>query len=65
MKQWFRIFFKEYKVTEKMKASAAIEIEAINFSVVTTKAFKMGRKKGMRIAMIAEIIQPTGLPTSF
>lgn len=53
----YRVFFKKYEVTERMKSSGTIEFEAKNISKALIKAEKMGKKKRMRVAMISEIIQ--------
>ena len=55
----YRVFFKGYDVTERMKASGTIEFESKNITKALAKAEKMGKKKGMRVAMISEIIQKT------
>ena len=55
----FRVFFKKYDVTERMKASVTIEFGSKNISKALVKAEKMGKKKRMRVAMISEIIMKT------
>lgn len=58
----FRIFFKKYTTLSTEKTDAIIEIEAADFKAAYMKVVKMGKKKGMRIAMIAEVTGKSAFP---
>lgn len=59
--KWFRVFFKLYTAEASEKASAIIELQEKSFKGVYLKCEKMGKKKHMRVVMIAEITKATGL----
>jgi len=58
---WYRIFFKKYGVPTSGKSSASIEIQEKNFDTAFSKAKKMGKKKHMRVVMVAEVTKPSGM----
>lgn len=51
----FRIFFKNYGDGPTDKSKAIIEIEKKNISEAIKASIKMGKKKDMRVVMVAEI----------
>lgn len=59
---WFRIFYKEYDHGPEKKTDGMVEFQAKNISAGMSKAVKIGKRKGCRVAMIAEINKPSGLP---
>ena len=62
MKRWYRVFYKKYTTKETGKSDGAIEFQSKNVTTGLNHAIKMGKKKDMRVAMIAEIMNPSGLP---
>ncbi len=62
MKRWYRVFFKGYTTKATEKSEGTIEFQSKNITIGLNHAVKVGRKKNMRVAMIAEITGPSGLP---
>lgn len=61
MKRWYRVFFKGYFTKSTEKTEGIIEFQSKNIVTGLNHAIKIGKKKDMRVAMIAEITSPTGL----
>jgi len=58
---WYRVFFKKYEIPVSGKSSASIEIREKSFDTACVKAKKMGKKKHMRVVMVAEVTKPSGM----